>query len=68
MSCIDLRIHTQDPKYVNKEKKLLRTLKFPKEYELKVDLTRVNWEVRYSCDNLTAGRLLTCLCAGVRHQ
>lgn len=29
----------------SKEKKLLRTMKFPKEYELKVDLTRVNWEV-----------------------
>lgn len=35
----------QDARYVNKEKKLLRTLKFPKEYDLKVDLTRVNWEV-----------------------
>ncbi len=29
----------------SKEKRLLKTMKFPKEYELKVDLTRVNWEV-----------------------
>jgi hypothetical protein len=36
----------QDPKFLNKEKKLLKSLKFPKEYDQKVDLTRVNWEVR----------------------
>jgi uncharacterized protein YigA (DUF484 family) len=36
----------QDPKFLNKERKLLKTLKFPKEYDQKVDLTRVNWEVR----------------------
>ena len=35
----------QDPKFLNKERKLLKTLKFPKEYDQKVDLTRVNWEV-----------------------
>ena len=35
----------QDPKFLNKERKLLKTLKFPKEYDRKVDLTRVNWEV-----------------------
>ena len=29
----------------SKEAKLLRTMKFPKEYSLKPDLTRVNWEV-----------------------
>ena len=38
----------QDPKFLNKERKLLKTLKFPKEYDQKVDLTRVNWEVRPS--------------------
>ena len=29
----------------SKDAKLLRTLKFPKEYDLKVDLKKVNWEV-----------------------
>ena len=28
----------------SKEKKLLKSMKFPKEYELKVDLKPVNWE------------------------
>eukprot|EP00208_Stichococcus_sp_RCC1054_P004912 CAMPEP_0206144030 /NCGR_PEP_ID=MMETSP1473-20131121/22765_1 /ASSEMBLY_ACC=CAM_ASM_001109 /TAXON_ID=1461547 /ORGANISM="Stichococcus sp, Strain RCC1054" /LENGTH=484 /DNA_ID=CAMNT_0053539703 /DNA_START=131 /DNA_END=1589 /DNA_ORIENTATION=+ len=36
---------TQDARYINKEKKLLRTMKFPKEFDLKVDLKKVNWEV-----------------------
>ncbi len=29
----------------SKEKKLLRTLKFPKEFELKVEFKKINWEV-----------------------
>ena len=29
----------------SKDAKLLKTLKFPKEYDLKVDLKKVNWEV-----------------------
>lgn len=29
----------------SKEKKLLKSMKFPKEYETKVDLKKVNWEV-----------------------
>jgi serine/arginine repetitive matrix protein 1 len=29
----------------SKERKLLRTLKFPKEFELKVEFKKVNWEV-----------------------
>lgn len=29
----------------SKEKKLLKTLKFPKEFELKVNMKAVNWEV-----------------------
>ena len=29
----------------SKEKKLLKSMKFPKEYEIKVDLKKVNWEV-----------------------
>jgi serine/arginine repetitive matrix protein 1 len=29
----------------SKEKKLLKTLKFPKEFDLKVDFKAVNWEV-----------------------
>lgn len=32
----------------SKEKKLLKSLKFPKEYELKVDFKVVNWEVMKS--------------------
>lgn len=35
----------QDARYINKEKKLMRTMKFPKEYELKVNLKLVNWEI-----------------------
>lgn len=29
----------------SKEKKLMKTMKFPKEYSLKVDVTKVNWEI-----------------------
>ena len=29
----------------SKDAKLLKTLRFPKEYDLKVDLNKVNWEV-----------------------
>lgn len=29
----------------SKEKKLLKSMKFPKEYETKIDLKKVNWEV-----------------------
>ena len=31
--------------FCSKDAKLLKTLKFPKEYDLKVDLNKVNWEV-----------------------
>ncbi len=33
------------PGTCSKDAKLLKTLKFPKEYDLKVDLNKVNWEV-----------------------
>ena len=31
--------------FCSKDAKLLKTLKFPKEYDLKVDFNKVNWEV-----------------------
>ena len=33
------------PDFCSKDAKLLKTLKFPKEYDLKVDFNKVNWEV-----------------------
>mgnify|MGYP001072077662 CR=1 FL=1 len=35
----------QDARFADKEKKLLRSMKFPPEYSQKVDPTKVNWEV-----------------------
>lgn len=35
----------QDSRFGNKEKKLLKTMKFPAEYSQKVNATKVNWEV-----------------------
>ena len=35
----------QDARFRNKEKKLLKSLKFPAEFSTKVDLRKVNWEV-----------------------
>lgn len=35
----------QDNRFTDKEKKLMKTMKFPKEYSLKVDVTKVNWEI-----------------------
>lgn len=34
----------QDSRFANKEKKLLKTMKFPPEFSTKVDLTKVNWD------------------------
>lgn len=39
------RAAEQDARFGNKEKKLLKTMKFPAEYSQKVDPAKVNWEV-----------------------
>ena len=31
--------------FCSKERKLLKSMKFPKEYSLKVDVKKVNWEI-----------------------
>ena len=31
--------------FCSKERKLLKSMKFPKEYSLKIDVTKVNWEI-----------------------
>ena len=35
----------QDSRFANKEAKLLKQMKFPAEYSIKVNLTKVNWDV-----------------------
>ena len=44
--------------HCSKERKLLKSMKFPKEYSLKVDVKKVNWEIMREWTALRVTQLL----------